>query len=126
MKTIGEFIKEKRLETELSLREASIRAGISHTHIRDIERDSSVPSFELAMKLLRAYSVNMVEFLTETGYMTPEIKRSGETKQVPLLSWTQAGAWMEIASNKEGEYEQIVETDSSGTFLDCCLQFPFR
>jgi len=37
-------------------------------------------NFALAMKLLKTYSVNIVEFLTETGYMTPEIKRPGETK----------------------------------------------
>ncbi|MCP4294084.1 MAG: S24 family peptidase [Proteobacteria bacterium] len=40
------------------------------------------------MKLLRTYSVNMAEFLTGTGEMTPEINRSGETKQIPLLLWT--------------------------------------
>ena len=42
-KTIGELIKEKRQETELSLREASIRAGISHTHISTSKGGSSTP-----------------------------------------------------------------------------------
>ncbi|MHC4139263.1 MAG: helix-turn-helix domain-containing protein [Planctomycetota bacterium] len=34
---MGRFIKEKRGDRGLSLREASRLSGVSHTHIRDIE-----------------------------------------------------------------------------------------
>ena len=37
MKTIGKFLKEKRDQAGLSLRQASRLSGVSHTHIRDIE-----------------------------------------------------------------------------------------
>lgn len=116
MKSLGEYIKEKREEAELSLREASKLSGVSHTHIRDIERGSSVPSFEMVIKFLKTYSVNIEEFLTETGLMPPEVKRSlsDEIKCVPVLSWTQAGSWREMV-NPNG-YEAVVETDSKGTF----------
>ena len=69
MKTIGEFLKEKREQTELSLRQASRLSGVSHTHIRDIEQGSSVPSFEMVMGFLDSYRIEMEEFLRETGYL---------------------------------------------------------
>ena len=49
MKTIGVFLKEKRNQAGLSLRQASRLSGVSHTHIRDIEKGSSVPSFEMVI-----------------------------------------------------------------------------
>jgi len=91
------------------------RDHLSHPY-QVYRKGGSIPSFELLMKLLRTYSVNIAEILTRTGYMTPEIKISGDTKYVPLLSWKQAGAGVEKATNEEGEYWQIMETNSSGTF----------
>ena len=57
MKKLGEFMREKRKAMGLSLRDASKLSGVSHTHIRDIEEERSIPSFEMVMKFLKAYMV---------------------------------------------------------------------
>lgn len=43
----------------MSLRDASKLSGVSHTHIRDIEDGRSIPSFEMVMKFLEAYLVDI-------------------------------------------------------------------
>ena len=74
MKKLGTFIKEKREAMGLSLRDTSRLSGISHTHIRDIEDGRSIPSFEMVMKLLKAYMVDIEEFLKQTGYLPRKLE----------------------------------------------------
>ncbi len=71
MRKLGKFFKERREAMGLSLRDASKLSGVSHTHIRDIEDGRSIPCFEMVMRFLKAYMVDIGEFLTETGYMPP-------------------------------------------------------
>ena len=117
MKTIGVFLKEKRNQAGLSLRQASQLSSVSHTHIRDIENGSSVPSFEMVMGFLETYRIEIEEFLRETGYLSVERKpeQKGRIKQIPILAWTQAGHWRECA-NSQQEDGDFMETDSKGTF----------
>jgi SOS-response transcriptional repressor LexA len=117
MNNLGEFLKDKRVAIGLSLREASQRTGVSHTHIRDIEGGRSVPSFDMVMRLLDAYGINMSDFLRETGHLPDNLKteRLGNTRPVPVISWTQAGHWREVTEHS-GEFEEYVETDSNGAF----------
>ena len=86
-------MKEKGEGLGLSLREASKLSGVSHTHIRDIEDGRSNPSFEMVMKFLRAYGVEIEVFLRETGYLSSrgEPEGLGAVRRVPVISWAQAG-----------------------------------
>ena len=60
-------MKEKREAMGLSLRDASKLSGVSHTHIRDIEDGRSTPSFEMVMKFLKAYMVDIRSTVVTTG-----------------------------------------------------------
>jgi len=114
MKTVGEFLKKKREEKGMSLREAASLSGLSHVHIRDIEEGKKSPSFERVMDILKAYMVDVTEFLRETGYLRDaEPVSTKGLKRVPVLSWTQAGHWREII---EQEAEEYIETDTKGYF----------
>lgn len=68
MKSIGEFLKAKRLEKDLSLRDVAKATGISHVHIGAIERGESATTFEKAIALLNLYKVTTQELERETGY----------------------------------------------------------
>jgi hypothetical protein len=63
-----------------------------------LEDGRSIPSFEMAMKFLKAYRVNMEEFLRETGYLSANVGAEylGKVKRVPVTSWTQAAHWQEM------------------------------
>jgi SOS-response transcriptional repressor LexA len=117
MKKLGTFMKEKRETMGLSLRDASRLSGVSHTHIRDIEEGRSIPSFEMVMRFLKAYMVEIGEFLQQTGYLTAALAPASESKRIPVLSWTQAGSWQQIGDTSQyGEYGEYVETDAQGIF----------
>ncbi len=112
-------MKVKRELRDLSLREASKLSGVSHTHIRDIEDGRSIPSFEMVMKFLKAYTVDMEDFLRETGYLPTNVEPEHmiDVKSIPVISWTQAGNWQEICDTSMGDdYEEYVNTDTKGTF----------
>jgi SOS-response transcriptional repressor LexA len=117
MKKLGEFMKEKREAMGLSLRDASKLSRVSHTHIRDIEEGRSTPSFEMAMRFLKAYMVDIGEFLSQTGYLPRNLGPVRESKRLPIISWTQAGNWQEIYDTSQySEHEEYIETDSKGVF----------
>ena len=50
---IGEYLKLKRKERELSLRQLSYKTGLSHTYISDIEKGSLVGTNETHEKILQ-------------------------------------------------------------------------
>lgn len=119
MKKLNEFMREQRNILGLSLRDASKKTGVSHTHIRDIENANTTPSFEMVMRFLNAYHVDIGEFLKETGHLSSHIEpeRMGETKLIPVISWTQAGNWQEICdTGRQDDYDEYVESGLKGVF----------
>jgi len=122
MKKLGRFIKQKREAMGLSLRDASRLSGVSHTHIRDIEDGRSIPSFEMVMRFLKAYLVDIGEFLRQTGYLPADLEPVRESKRLPIISWTQAGSWQQICETSQyGDYGEYIETDAKGIFNRTCF-----
>jgi SOS-response transcriptional repressor LexA len=93
MITVGKYLRKKRAEAELSLREASKLAHVSHTHIMDIEEGKRSPTFDKVMNILKAYRGDILEFLRETGYLprTIEPTATGKMRKIPVVSWATAG-----------------------------------
>jgi SOS-response transcriptional repressor LexA len=120
MKKIGEFFKEKREAAGMSLREASKSSGISHGHIDDIEGGKKMPSFDRVMNLLRAYGVDIQEFLRETGYLPANVEPAnlGKLRSVPVISWVIAGKWQEVCDSfQPGDADEWIESDIKGTHI---------
>jgi len=85
--------------------------------LRDIEDGRSIPSFEMVMRFLKAYMVDIEEFLKKTGYLPSNVEPVRESKRIPIISWTQAGSWQEICDTSQyGDYGEYVETDAKGVF----------
>jgi SOS-response transcriptional repressor LexA len=82
-----------------------------------IEDGRSITSFEMVMKFVKAYMVDIEEFLKHTGYVPPNVEPVGESKRIPIISWTQAGNWQQICDTSQyGDYGEYVETDAKGIF----------
>lgn len=115
--TIGQYMKSRREERGLSLREASKLAGISHVHIKDIEDDKIKPTFEKIINLLRAYHTDIQEFLAETGYLPKNVEPAplGKLRQIPVVSWVIAGKWKDVCDSfQPGDADEWIETDIKG------------
>jgi len=117
MKPIGEFFREKRENRGMSLRVAAKAAGISHVHIKDIEEGKKSPSFDKVMNLLRAYLVDINEFLRETGYLPQNVEsvKTENLYKVPLVSWVVAEKLDNVYySLQPGDAEDWITSDVYG------------
>src|SRR3990172_8668977 len=105
MNKVGKYLRKKRDEADLSLREASKLAGVSHTHIMEIEDGKKAPTFDKVMMLLRSYHADVQDFLRETGYLPKNVEPAaiGTMKKIPVLSWVRAGTWAETGESFHGE-----------------------
>lgn len=114
---VGHYMKGKRGELGLSLREAAKLAGMSHVHVADIEANSIKPSFEKVMRLLQAYHADVQEFLREIGCLPQNVESDsiGKLNQVPVISWVAAGQWQEVCDAfQPGDADEWVESDVRG------------
>lgn len=55
------FIKEKRLERNLSQQELADLSGVSKSYIGDLERNEKEPTIEVLCKLAKALKVDIKE-----------------------------------------------------------------
>jgi transcriptional regulator with XRE-family HTH domain len=61
MKTLGQFIREKRDEKDLSLRELARRVDVSAPFMSDIELGRRYPSDDVLKKICKAIDVTVAE-----------------------------------------------------------------
>lgn len=117
MKGVGEYIRAKREERDISARELAKKAGISDAHVFYIENEQRKPTFDVVMRILKALNVDVPEFLKETGYLPANIKpvKLKKHKPIPVISWVAAGNWNEVCDSFEpGDADEWIESDVKG------------
>lgn len=96
---LGEFIREQRRITHLSLRKLSELAGISNPYLSQIERGMRKPSADILQQIARALEISaetlyvragILDERPEEGDLTTEIRRD------PHLSEEQKKALLRI------------------------------
>jgi len=107
---IGEFIKKKRQEKNLSLRELAKKANLSHTYIARLEQNKLRPTFEKLQIILEALNVSIKEFFGIDRSMPLKKERL-----IPIISWVQAGSWHEVCDVfPPGQADEWILTDLIG------------
>jgi len=117
MITVGKYLRKKRDEAELSLREASKLAHVSHTHIMDIEEGKRSPTFDKVMSILKAYRADALDFLYETGYLPKNVEpaATGKMRRIPVVSWVTAGKRAETGESfHKEEVLEWIASDVNG------------
>lgn len=91
--TMQEYLRSKREEKQLSLREAEKLSGVSFVTIRGIENGTvESPAFEKIIKLLNAYHADITDFLKKTGYLPKNVEliEGASIYRAPIVSWKTA------------------------------------
>ena len=118
MDKVGKYLKKKREEAGLSLREAAKQVGsISHQHINEIEEGTTSPTFSKVMSLLKSYHADFQDFLRETGFLPKNTEPAplGKMRRIPVISWVAAGKWTETGETfLEEDVIEWIETDVKG------------
>ncbi|MBF0456878.1 MAG: helix-turn-helix transcriptional regulator [Nitrospirae bacterium] len=71
----NEYIRMKRIEQGLSLRDLSAKCGMSHAQIASIERGEHKIIFDNLLKIMNGLEISMYDFLNVVGYFPPSYSK---------------------------------------------------
>lgn len=96
---LGEFIREQRRLTHLSLRKLSELAGISNPYLSQIERGMRRPSAEILQQIARALEISSETLYVRAGILDErptDADLSAEIRRDPHLTEEQKKALLRI------------------------------
>lgn len=73
--TLGEYVRQARLRSNLRLRQLAEQLGITPSYLSDIENDRRVPSQEVLEGIARHLRLDMDELLARAGRLDPDTER---------------------------------------------------
>ncbi len=87
LRDLGEFIREQRRSTQLSLRKLAARAGVSNPYLSQIERGLRKPSAEILQAIARALQISAETLYVRAGILDRAPEAPG-TEQAILADAT--------------------------------------
>jgi len=96
---LGEFIREQRRITHLSLRKLSELAGISNPYLSQIERGMRKPSADILQQIARALEISAETLYVRAGILDERPKEGDLTTEIrrdPHLSEEQKKALLRV------------------------------
>ena len=117
MNPVAAYIRERRKALGLPASEVARIAGISAEYVHYIEKGKRKPSFDIAMRILRALRAAPLEFLQTTGYLSADAEPAPfkTMRLVPIISWASAGNWhLDGAPDYPAGADEWTETDAEG------------
>jgi len=120
----GARIKAFRLAKGLRRAQAAQKAGISYDYFAKIENGHRSPNLSVLGRVLEAVGTTIEDFFGESVNLAPpehgppfpveawELLRLGEAHSIPVLGWTQAGAWSQAISDIPEEAHDTVYSDA--------------
>lgn len=73
--TLGEFIRQKRVDSKLTLREFARRLGLTASYVSDIENDRRAPSEDVLTKIGQELGVPADELIARAGRLATGTQR---------------------------------------------------
>jgi transcriptional regulator with XRE-family HTH domain len=81
VESLGEFLHERRVAAELSLRQLAEQTGVSNPYLSQIERGLRRPSAEVLQQLAKALRVSAEQLYVQAGILRPD---DGQVRDVEL------------------------------------------
>ena len=80
-KSLGDYLREQRLASKLSLRQLADLAGVSNPYLSQIERGLRKPSADVLQQIAKALRISAEQVYIRAGILDPEdtIDNSTET-----------------------------------------------
>src|SRR5690242_7284713 len=80
---LGEYLKEQRTASRLSLRQLADQVGVSNPYLSQIERGLRRPSAEVLQQLAKALRISAEQLYLRAGIVSPE--HSGSSVELAVL-----------------------------------------
>lgn len=88
VENLGEYLREQRTLSKLSLRQLAEQAGVSNPYLSQIERGLRRPSAEVLQQLAKALRISAETLYVRAGILDPE---DGEVRSVELAILADTG-----------------------------------
>ena len=70
--SVGDYLKEQRVASRLSLRQLADQAGVSNPYLSQIERGLRKPSAEVLSQIAKALRISAEQLYVRAGILSPE------------------------------------------------------
>jgi transcriptional regulator with XRE-family HTH domain len=78
--SLGEYLKEQRLASRLSLRQLADQVGVSNPYLSQIERGLRRPSAEVLNQLAKALRISAEQLYVQAGIVHPDASAAGSVE----------------------------------------------
>ena len=78
--SLGDYLKEQRLASRLSLRQLADQVGVSNPYLSQIERGLRKPSAEVLQQLAKALRISAEQLYVRAGIVHPAPGRAGSVE----------------------------------------------
>jgi transcriptional regulator with XRE-family HTH domain len=72
VETLGEYLREQRESSQVSLRQLAEQAGVSNPYLSQIERGLRRPSAEVLQQLAKALRISAEQLYIRAGIVSPD------------------------------------------------------
>lgn len=96
--TVGQFLRQQRLDAQLTIRQLAARAGVSNPYISQVERGLRKPSAEVLSQLARALHISAETLYVRAGMLEEHGESTGTIDAIladPHLTARQKNALIE-------------------------------
>ena len=87
VESLGDYLKEQRTASRLSLRQLALQAGVSNPYLSQIERGLRKPSAEVLQQIARALRISAEQLYVRAGIVSPDDGVGGSV-EIAVLSDT--------------------------------------
>ena len=87
VESLGDYLKEQRTASRLSLRQLAVQAGVSNPYLSQIERGLRKPSAEVLQQIARALRISAEQLYVRAGIVSPDDGVGGSV-EIAVLSDT--------------------------------------
>lgn len=87
VESLGDYLKEQRTASRLSLRQLAQQAGVSNPYLSQIERGLRKPSAEVLQQIARALRISAEQLYVRAGIVSPDDGVGGSV-EIAVLSDT--------------------------------------
>ena len=112
--SLGDYLKEQRLASRLSLRQLADQVGVSNPYLSQIERGLRRPSAEVLQQLARALRISAEQLYVRAGIVRPDTDRAGGVEL----------AILDDAHLTERQKQSLLDVYASFLALDAALLPP--
>ncbi|MGL5809713.1 MAG: helix-turn-helix domain-containing protein [Nocardioides sp.] len=82
--SLGDYLKQQRIDAELTLRQLADRAGVSNPYLSQIERGLRKPSAEVLQQIAKGLRISAEQLYQRAGILDPDVGEAGSVELAVL------------------------------------------